>query len=140
MSGLQAARNTVNVGPQLFGSEQPMKASSKVFEGGLVALDGYGHAAAMTKAGSLTCVGVANRSVDNSAGMNGDLSCVALTGRFMFDNGTSGDAITQADVGALAYALDDHTLSRLSSGASAVGTIVNLDADSGQVIVDITLG
>jgi len=137
MSSLTSPRNTVTVGPQLYGTEQPMDAGEKVVEGCLVALDGYGMAQDMTKAASLTCVGIAVRSVDNSSGQDGDLSCVAITGRFMFDNGTSTDTITQADVYKTCYALDNHTVTRLSSGASAVGTVKQLDAASGQVIVEI---
>jgi hypothetical protein len=139
MADLTSPRNTVIVGPQLFGSEQPLAASSKVIEGCLVAVngDGYGNAAGMTKATGLVCIGVAVRSVDNSTGAAGALSCVAISGRIMLDNGLTTDKVTQADVGNSCYALDNHTVSRVSSGASVVGQIIDIDTDSGQVIVNV---
>lgn len=139
MASLTSSRNTVIVGPQTLGSEQPMKAASKVVQGCLVAVDGYGLAADMSKTTGLTCIGIAVESVDNSAGADSAVDCVALTGRFLLDSGTSGDAITQADVGAACYALDNHTVTPVSTGASEVGKVIQLDSDSGQVVVEILL-
>ncbi len=143
MASLTSPRNTVVLLPQQFGSLQPMAAGATAVQGCLVALngDGYGNAASMTKATSLKCVGIANESVDNSAGIAAAQSVVCLTGLVLLDNGTSTDTITQADVGNLCYALDNHTVSRVSTGASAVGTIRQIvgagDVGAGQIVVEI---
>ncbi|MFT3773005.1 MAG: hypothetical protein QM820_47080 [Minicystis sp.] len=118
----------------------PVKASTKIYAGAMVDITGAGsgYAAPMTKATALKCKGVAKKDVDNSSGANGAAFVIVQlsqtpngTRPFKFDNDPGAGALAQADVGATVYALDDHTVSKTSTGATAVGEFVRLDADGG---------
>ncbi len=104
--------------------------------------DGLAHPA--TKKTGLTVVGLfapkfgslaSNGRVVTSESNSGVVSD-CIVGVYDLDNGSNSDAITQADVGNLCYLLDDHTVSRLSSSASAAGRIVAVNAD-GTIQVDL---
>lgn len=136
MASLTSPRATIGVGPQVFGTEQLVKTGSTVVQGCFVQLDGSGLAVDGYHATGLTTLGIANLSVVG----DGMASVAVLSGEFLFDNGTSTDALTQADVGKTCYVLDNHTVSRLSSGASAAGTAqqivgANEPAGAGQIVV-----
>ena len=130
MANLSSPRNTVTVGPQLYGTSQPLDQDGYVVEGCLVGShDGYANDISLADG---YCLGIANRSAANDADGNaaGDASCVALSGRFMLD-GTLG----QADVGKDVYASDNHTVAL--SGTVKVGRLVAIDLDSGQLVVEV---
>jgi len=147
MSALTKPRNTPRRGPSLHSVSVFLKDGYSVFVGGLVALDGVdGYAVPGAKRTGLIAAGIyapksgsvlsgsASEAVADGA-TEIDLDC----GLFDLDNGSSSDHCTIADVGALAYMLDDHTVSRLSSGASAAGRIVAVSADESAVTVQVGL-
>lgn len=135
MSNLTSPRNTVTVGPQLFGEAQPLAAGAKVVEGCLVAVNSSGQAIDLSNTDGYHIVGIATRSVDNTTGAAAALSCVAVTGRFLLN----GSSVTQADVGKKVYALDNHTVTTTSTNHLEVGVCVGLDADSGQIEVEVRI-
>jgi hypothetical protein len=121
----------------------PIKAATKLFLGGMVALDATGNLVAMTAAAGLNPVGVVGEvppgpnGLDNTAGASGAFFVAVYRGIFLLDSGTAGDLVTQAFVGLPAYAMDDHTVSPVATARTKVGIIMQLDV-SGQVWVQIT--
>ena len=100
-----------------------VKASTKVPKGVLTRLDS-GYLTSMTKAASLVFAGVSAEEADNSAtATNGYIKGkVYKTGTFEFI--LSSAAIT--DIGTVVYALDNQTVTKTSTDATAVGKIVNV--------------
>jgi len=133
MSALTSDRKTDKIGTE--GSAQPLilsypvAASTKIYGGAIVALDSSGNAVPASAAAAKTVVGRCEKLADNSAGIAGALSVLIRQGAFKFDNSAGADAIAQANVGQLAYVVDDHTVA-LTDGAGlriAAGTITNID-------------
>lgn len=110
----------------------PVAATTKIYKGTMVQV-ASGYATSMTKAASLLFVGVAIEGVDNSAGGNGDkyVRCVRK-GIHEFTLGSA--AIT--DVGVTVYALDNCTVTKTSTDATAVGRTVKYE-NSGKIYLDI---
>lgn len=109
----------------------PMDGGSAVIKGAMVALDTSGNAVDVTATTGLIICGVAEESVDNTAGANGALRCTVRAGVFKWDNATAGDAITAADIGNPCYATDNETVSDVATGRSIAGVIVDVDDDGG---------
>lgn len=109
----------------------PMDGGSQVFKGAMVALDASGNAVDVTEATGLIICGIAEESVDNTDGSNGDLRVTVRAGVFKLANATAGDAITAADIGNPAYATDNETVSDVATGRSIAGCIVDVDDDGG---------
>lgn len=103
----------------------PVKAAAVLFLGGLAVFNA-GYLAPGSTATGLVCAGRCKGKVDNSTGSNGDLTAEYETGIFRWANG---DSIAQADVGKIAYVVDDATVSKASSGKSPAGVIVEVDAN-----------
>jgi hypothetical protein len=124
---LTADRNT----PRLIGDFNVYGlAAVKAFAGALLLLDpatGYVTKGQATK--GLVGIGVAETFVDNSGGSAGDLTIPVRHGVFSFANSDSTDEITAADIGGIAWAVDDATVAKTSgSGArSPAGLIVGVD-------------
>jgi hypothetical protein len=128
MAALTAPRNTVARSGDT--REPPVKGSTKIQQGGMTAIDATGFAVPAATATTLKVIGKAEHAVDNSAGADGDKKVKVATGIFRWDNSTSGDLITLADVGANAYAVDDHTVAKTSgtNTRSVAGVIFDVDA------------
>lgn len=133
MSALTDARNTPKYESEIILSF-PVKGSTKIFAGSLVVLDA-GYAAPGASDTGLVAVGRARKTVDNSAGSNGDLAVDVEPGTFQWANGES---ITQADVGSAAYVVDDQTVCKTGTGKSKAGVIVAVNANG--VFVKTTIG
>lgn len=112
---------------------------AKVLAGCLVAmnLSGYVVPVPSTPDPSLTVLGIADSTQDNSGGSAGDLAVDVLRGVFLFENSSSTDALTAADIGRRCYAADNQTVARTSSNGlrPVAGKIV--DVDSEGVWVDL---
>lgn len=78
----------------------------------------------------LTGVGRALELVDNSSGSAGDLTVDYDEGIFRFANSAAADEITKADIGNLAYAVDDQTVAKTdgTSTRSKAGIVAGVDA------------
>jgi hypothetical protein len=103
----------------------PMKAATKVLKGTLVCLDA-GFAKAATLATDLICEGRAKKTVDNTAGDDGDLFVEVEQGVFKWEN--DGD-ITDAEVGTDCYMTDNQTVQADGTGASRAGVVVKVEDD-----------
>ncbi len=131
MGALSQDRNT----PSREGviTSHDVAATTKIYGGSIVMLDSSGNAAPATAASGLICAGCAEEQVDNSSGSAGDLKVKVRKGTRRFANGAS---ITKADIGDLAFALDDQTVGKTGTSRSAVGRIVDVDSDGVWVDMD----
>lgn len=127
MTALTKDRNTPRVTGEV--KQMLLAASALVFAGGIVMRNASGYAVKGQTALGLRGAGVAMYRVDNSDGAAGDLAVDVRDGTFRFGNSTSTDQITIADIGNIAYAVDDQTVAKTSGGftRSAVGFIRGVD-------------
>lgn len=128
MTALAADRNTSR--RDGIDYSYPMAAAVEVFAGGMAALDAAGNVVPVSASGALRVVGRSEKNVDNSAGAIADLSADIRAGVFKFENG---DSFTKADIGQLAYALDDQTI--MKTGVCPAGIIVDVDTTTTEVWV-----
>lgn len=133
MTVLTADRNT----PERSGSEftLPLSNDAVVFAGGMVQVDSSENVSAAGVAGGRRAVGVARESMDNTGGINGDLSVRVRRGVFRFANDAA--SIALGDIGKECFVVDDQTVNLNDNvGARIVaGRIVDVD-DQG-VWVDV---
>ena len=106
----------------------------KVYKGALLGANASGYLVPMAHGtANLKFVGVANETVDNSAGNAGDRSVnVTKSGSFVF-KAVSGFAPAQADIGKELYANTDWELQIATAGLTTqykVGRIVSLETTS----------
>jgi hypothetical protein len=129
MAALSADRNTVRRSGDRF--SRPVEAGAKIYAGALVCLNAAGNAVPGSVSTTLVAQGRANAQVDNTGGAAGALTVEVLPGIYRWDNSAAGDAIAQANIGANAYIVDDHTVALTSGGntRSVAGQIVDVDAN-----------
>jgi hypothetical protein len=131
-------------GPGPFQFDLPVDAGSKVFKGSLCTqLTATGMIVPYSTAAAGVAVGVAQHSADNSAAgtVDGDKRVRVEAKRvFAFDNGTAGDAFSEASlIGSVVYGTDDHTVADNSSTQTrkAVGFFMGMESDGKvRVFVD----
>lgn len=125
----------------------PIADNVKIFVGGMVGVNASGLA---VRGADTTCVTILGKAgvpylpqpTTQNTNPNGlydntftghaasSLQVVVQTGVFKWTNGTSADAITQADVGQDCFAVDDQTVGRvMSTGRPRAGKIVQVDTD-----------
>jgi len=112
------------------------QAAVKIWEGSLVSVNAAGYVTSATDTASEVVVGVADETVDNSAGSAGDKSIkVRRTGVYNF---VFGGTATIADVNTLVYAVDNQTvdLVGVTTNDILVGRIVEF-VTATKVRVDI---
>ena len=92
-------------------------ASTKIYAGSMVAIDGSGNAKPISAAAGLRVLGRCEDSttVDNSSGSAGAKTCNVRRGVFLLSNSATTDALTKADIGRKVFAADDNTVSRTSN-------------------------
>lgn len=102
-----------------------------VLAGTIVALNASGDAVGGSTATGLVAVGVAEDTVDNSAGAAGDLNVPVRRGVFAFANSASTDAIANTDYGSTCYIVDNQTVAKTDGGAtrSAAGIVRGVDSN-----------
>lgn len=109
----------------------PVAATKKIFAGALVASSATGYATPGAVATTLTYLGRAEETVDNTAGADGAKTVLVRRGKaFKFKN-SGADAVTQASLGKVCYIVDDETVAATNGTGtrSAAGIVVGLDAD-----------
>lgn len=108
----------------------PVAASTRIYAGGMTALNSSGYAVPAAATATLTVVGRAEEQVDNSTGAAGDLDIAVKHGVFRYQNSTSTDLITRAEIGDTCYVVDDETVAKTDNSAArpAAGTVVDVDA------------
>ena len=129
MTALVADRNTPSRDNVEFSFG--VAAATKVFAGSLVCLNASGFLTKGAVATTLKTVGVAQATVDNTAGANGALSATVRRGCHRFANSSAGDLIAIADWGTTCYVVDDQTVAKTngSSTRSAAGIVRQVDSD-----------
>ena len=133
MAKLTEARDTTEIANGAKYISAPVKGSTTIYQGAIVALDANGYAIPGKKAESLTAVGRAEETVENG-GADGELVIRIARGVFVYDNtSTSANKITQAHVLKPCYMEDDHTVTALATGASVAGTVIRVD-DEGVAV------
>lgn len=123
--------------PEITELSIPMAATA-ILQGALVCYNAAGFATKGAVATTLKAVGIAEESVDNSAGAAGDKRISVRRGVFPFKNSSAGDLIAVADVLTQVFIVDDETVAKTngSSTRSVAGTVVQVDAN-GTVWVKI---
>jgi hypothetical protein len=109
----------------------PVAAAKKLFAGALVAANATGYATPGAAATTLTYLGRAEESVDNSAGANGDKAVLVRRKKAFKWVNSGADAVTQAELGKTCYIVDDQTVAKTDGVGtrSAAGKVVGLDSD-----------
>lgn len=129
MAALAADRNT----PARAGFadlKRALAASTTVYAGSMVAQNAAGAAVPAAADNTLTVLGRAKHRASTAAGSTLPTDVEIERGVFRFANSASGDAITLADYGKPAYAVDDQTVAKTSdTGARPqAGIIRDVDA------------
>jgi hypothetical protein len=105
-----------------------------IFKGALVGIDGNGHIVPMAHGtASLKFAGVANESVDNSAGSAGNRSLLVTKAGAFVMKAVSGYTPAIGDLGKEVYANSDWEVQIATAGLTTqykVGTIVGLETTS----------
>jgi len=157
MTALTASQPRVGLTESVY-NYFPLAASTTIYQGAMVVLNYLGQVipAASSLQGHCRVIGVSSGRVqplshgpvdsnDAVAVSAGDYYAEIESGRFAFANGAvanggaATDTIVAADIGSLAYALDDNTVSRdsLDGNRAVVGRILDIQ-DDGLVAVEIT--
>jgi hypothetical protein len=128
MTALSAPRNTAKRDGVML--SLPVAAAKLLYTGALVAVNSTGYATPGATATGLRGLGRVEREVDNSTGSAGDISVDILTGVFRWENSADADEITLADIGQVAWIVDDQTVAKTSASAtrSPSGLIVEVDS------------
>ena len=113
-----------------------MKASTTIYAGAMVMLDGNGVAVPATKAANHVPVGRAEETVVSNASDDSYVEC--RTGVFRWNNDVAGKAFAAATVGDAAYVEDDETV-RTDSNANGVkvGRVMAIDDEGAWVAIGI---
>ena len=119
----------------------PLATGQTVFQGGMACYDTAATGAVKKGAVSTTLVRIGNfaESADNSAG-NAPSVLVKLEREVFadwYDNATGAGAVLATDIFGTAYIVDDHTVTRTSTGASAAGRIWDVDSVKGVLVESI---
>ena len=138
MAALTSARDTIEIANGGKTLALPVKGSTTIYQGAIVALDANGYAIPGKKAAGLTAAGRAEETVETTGA---DVAVVIRVPRgvFVFANtATTSNKITAAHVLKPCYMEDDQTVTALATGASVAGLVTRVD-DSG-VAVEIGYG
>lgn len=129
MAALTADRNTPKQSAEQIGVL--MATGVKIYAGSLVAANASGFATPGDTATTLTYLGRASETVDNTAGANGAKTVrVDRKEAYKFAN-LAADPVVQADLGKTCYIVDDQTVAKTNGGAtrSAAGKVVGIESD-----------
>lgn len=127
MAALTKDRNT----PQAIGDFRngPVAATAILFAGALLMRNAAGYLLAGATATGMVGVGRVEAFVDNSSGADGNLNVDFRPGFFRFANSAGADEITVAEIGDVAFIVDDQTVAKTdgTSTRSPAGIIDNVD-------------
>lgn len=108
----------------------PLAASTKIPAGALVALNASGYAVNASDTANLKVVGVAQETVDNSAGSAGDKTIPVRDGPHSGYVNDGSNACTIAHVGRTVYIKDNQTIqSATGSNSIKAGILIGISAD-----------
>lgn len=118
----------------------PIKGKTKVLLGSVVVLNA-GFITPATEATGIIACGIAEETIDNTLGLDGEILVPIRQGVFLLFAGSGTDALAQVDVGKDVYLLDDQTVTKTDGGGkrSRAGKLIAVEPD-GMVWVQIALG
>lgn len=142
MTAQAADRKTPQKGPSPIVStlEVPVAASTKIYEGSMVAVNQSGYAIpADASTAGLRILGVAVAQADNSSGAASAINVKVRRGAFGMKNSSSTGALTIADCGRPCFVVDDQTVSRESAAGARpfAGNVYDVDGDDSLVYVEL---
>jgi len=139
MAALTNARDTSEIANGAKALVLPVKGSTTIYQGSLVAIDANGYAIPAKKAASLTAAGRAEETVKNE-GSDGDVVINVSRGVFVFSNtATTANKLTKAHVLKPCYMEDDQTFTALATGSSVAGLVVRVDDNGVAVEINAAL-
>lgn len=128
MAALTADRNTQRKLGELlpFG----LAAGVKIFAGSLVCANASGFAVPGSTAATLTYLGRAEETVDNTDGADGALYVITRRKQAFLWANDGADPVTQASIGKPCYVVDDQTVAAThgTNTRSLAGTVLAVDA------------
>ena len=138
MTALTRDRDTPRLEGDIF--EHGVAAATVLFGGSLICFNAAGYLVPGSTATTLIAAGRCERRVDNSGGAAGDKLGKVRPGNYRFDNSTSTDAITIAEIGDDCFIVDDQTVAKTNgtNTRSRAGKVVAVDALGVWVAVGIT--
>lgn len=107
----------------------PVKGSTVIYAGTLVAADSSGRAVPAADTASLTVLGVAVETVDNSAGTDGAKSVLVKQGVFTGFANDDTNPVTAAKLGQSVFVKDDNTLAATTTNSVKAGTLLAIESD-----------
>lgn len=116
----------------------PVAASTKIEAGHLVAVTAAGYAVPAGDTAGYVAMGVAQETVDNSAGVAGDLTVlIRRKNAFKLVNSSTA-ALAQANVGGIAYVEDSVSLTTTAGATNdvVVGIVIAVESDGVWVDID----
>ena len=138
MAALTADRNTsIKAGGPARARVGDVAAATTIFKGSVVAKDAAGHLVPASDTAGLKVLGIAEETVDNSAGAAAAKTCSYITGvEAELEN--AGGAIVQASKHALCYVADDQSVTTAAVGVNdiVVGQVVSFTAAKVRVYID----
>ncbi|MBM9605963.1 hypothetical protein [Desulfopila inferna] len=112
-------------------------ASTKIFGGGLTAVNAAGYALPAADAAGLKVVGISEEQVDNTAGANGAKNVLTRRKKSFWLKNSSGNPVTIAHLQTDVYVEDDETVSS-SGGVNNIVAGKCLAVSSRGVLVEIS--
>ena len=133
MAALTQARNTaeLHVGALHYNFERETASGSTIYAGAIAAQNSSGKAVGASDTANLVVLGRAEGTVTEG------VKALIRTGVFLFDNGTSSEELTAADIGGAAYVVDDHTVGKVG-GTNHIPAGIVIDVTAEGVAVEIT--
>lgn len=130
-----AERNTPHKDGQLVPLK--MEESTKIEAGKMVSVNAAGYAVEASDTAATIVMGVADETVDNSSGADGDKSVNVVRKKAFKMKNSATAAVTQASVGSNVYVEDDETVA-LASGPTndiVAGQCLGVEADGVWVYI-----
>lgn len=117
-----------------------MAANKLAYAGTIAVLNASGYVEPGTTATGLIALGKFRSQYNNVGGANGAIEAEFDRGIFRFNNSTSGDEITNLDIGSVCYIVDDQTVAKTDGAGtrSAAGKVDDVDASGVWVRIDPT--
>ncbi len=110
--------------------EPPVKAASKIFQGGMVQIDATGFAVKASATIANVTIGRAEATADNTTGANAEIAVKARRGIFRYANSAAGDLIARTEIGKTVFVVDDQTVAKTDATGTrpAAGRCFDTDA------------
>ena len=137
---MAAATTPINT-PERTGlsAQHDVAASTVIYAGTLVALDASGNAKPASDTANLKVIGVAQETVDNSAGSAGDLKVTVKPGIHIVNNAGT-NPVTKAHSGKVVFASSDNEVAHTTTNSIKAGVLRGFDPTTGNPILDTTTG